>query len=64
MKTSWNDITGKINDFYIFKMALKKNNYKENLSCSVLFTFTLEIYFLIDMLESGIKPRLSFERNP
>ena len=39
-------------------------NFKENLSSSVLFTFTSELGYLIDMLENGIKPRYSFESLP
>jgi hypothetical protein len=37
---------------------------KETLSSSVLFTFTQELDFLLDMLENGIKPRYSFESFP
>lgn len=39
-------------------------NFKENLSSSVLFTFTSEFDYLIDMLANGIKPRYSFESLP
>jgi hypothetical protein len=39
-------------------------NFKETLSSSVLFTFTQELDFLLDMLENGIKPRYSFESLP
>lgn len=37
---------------------------KETLSSSVLFTFTPELDFLIDMLKNAIKPRFSFESLP
>lgn len=37
---------------------------KETLSSSVLFTFTQELDFLLDMLLNGIKPRYSFESFP
>ena len=39
-------------------------NHKETLSSSVLFTFTQELDFLLDMLANGIKPRYSFESLP
>ena len=39
-------------------------NYKENLSSSVLFTFTQELDYLLDMLVNGIRPRYSFESLP
>lgn len=39
-------------------------SYKETLSSSVLFTFTSELEYLIDMLKNGIKPRYSFESLP
>ena len=39
-------------------------NYKENLSSSVLFTFTPALDYLIDMLVDGIRPRYSFESLP
>ena len=39
-------------------------NYNETLSSSVLFTFTHELDFLLDMLSNGIKPRYSFESLP
>lgn len=37
---------------------------KETLSSSVLFTFTPELKYLVEMLENGIKPRYSFESLP
>ena len=39
-------------------------NHKENLSASVLFTFTPKIEYLIYMLQKGIVPRYSYERLP
>ena len=39
-------------------------SHKETLSSSVLFTFTQELDFLLDMLLNGIKPRYSFESFP
>lgn len=39
-------------------------SHKETLSSSVLFTFTQELHFLLDMLVNGIKPRYSFESLP
>jgi len=39
-------------------------NHKENLSASVLFTFTPKIEYLMYMLQKGIVPRYSYERLP
>lgn len=39
-------------------------NYKENLSGSVLFTFTPKIEYMADMLANGIYPRYVYERLP
>ena len=45
-------------------LPISEMNCKETLSSSVLFTFTQELNFLLDMLENGIKPRYSFESLP
>jgi hypothetical protein len=39
-------------------------NFNENLSSSVLFTFTSELDYLTDMLINGIRARYSFESLP
>ena len=39
-------------------------NHKENLSASVLFTFTPKIEYMADMLANGISPRYVYERLP
>lgn len=39
-------------------------NHKENLSASVLLTFTPKIEYLIYMLQKGIEPRYVYERLP
>jgi hypothetical protein len=39
-------------------------NHKENLSASVLFTFTPKIEYLLEMLQKGITPRYAYERLP
>lgn len=39
-------------------------NHKENLSASVLFTFTPRLEYMIDMLKNGISPRYVYERLP
>ncbi|MEI7670094.1 MAG: abortive infection system antitoxin AbiGi family protein [Pseudomonadota bacterium] len=38
--------------------------HKENLSASVLFTFTPKMEYMLDMLKSGIVPRYVYERLP
>jgi hypothetical protein len=40
------------------------NNMKENLSASVLFTFTPKMKYLLQMLQEGINPRFVYERLP
>ena len=44
--------------------SLKPNNHKENLSSSVLFTFTPRMEFMLEMIGNGIVPRYSYERLP
>jgi len=44
--------------------SIKPNNHKENLSSSVLFTFTPKMEYMIDMIDMGIVPRYSYERLP
>jgi hypothetical protein len=39
-------------------------NHKENLSASVLFTFTPRLEYMVDMLQNGISPRYVYERLP
>ncbi len=43
---------------------IKKGNHKENLSSSVLFTFTPKMEYMFDMLHKGIVPRYVYERLP
>ena len=43
---------------------IKKGNHKENLSSSVLFTFTPKMEYMFDMLHNGIIPRYVYERLP
>ena len=38
--------------------------HKENLSASVLFTFTPKLEYMLDMLNNGIVPRYVYERLP
>jgi hypothetical protein len=44
--------------------TIKPNNHKENLSSSVLFTFTPKMEYMLDMIGNGIVPRYSYERLP
>ena len=44
--------------------SIKPNNHKENLSSSVLFTFTPKMEYMLDMIIKGIVPRYSYERLP